>query len=270
MTVAVVGAGLIGTSVALAVRRRQPEARVIMLDRGDSFEAIAGADLVVLAAPVGVIIHLLETESDRLRDRVVTDVGSTKRAIVRAAREVGLSHFVGGHPMAGAAASGPGAARGDLFDGRPWFLVPRGALPDATARVREFVTLLGAHAVMFDDDGAAHDRLMAAVSHLPQVTASSLMALVGDAVGSDGLAWAGAGLRDTTRLAASASSIWRDVLATNADEVRPLLLALADALRDLAGRLDDDAAVDRLFASANRHRASLDGEGAPGKRHRER
>jgi prephenate dehydrogenase len=257
MTVAIVGAGLIGTSVALAVRRGDADARVVMLDRGDSLDALAAASLVVLATPVDVILELLRSQTARLRGRVVTDVGSTKRAIVAAARQAGLVDFVGGHPMAGVATTGPAAARADLFDDRPWFLVPHGATQETVQRVHAFVRGLGARVVTVDDDGATHDRVMAAVSHAPQVAASVLMNVIGEAVGPNGLQWAGQGCRDTTRLAASSASVWRGILSTNAVEVQPLLLELADQLRGIAETLDDRSAVERLFAAANRHRRSI-------------
>jgi prephenate dehydrogenase len=97
------------------------------------------------------------------------------------------------------------------------------------------------------------------VSHLPQVVATALMLRVGEAVGHDGLAYAGAGLRDTTRLAESGASVWESVLATNADTLRPLLLELADDLRHIAGGLNDSAAVRRLFGTANLYRREFTG-----------
>lgn len=257
MTVAVVGAGLIGTSVALAAERADPGGRVVMLDRGDSLDATGEADLVVLATPVDVILDLIGGQAERLRGRIVTDVGSTKRAIVTAAIQAGLTHFVGGHPMAGAATTGPSAARADLFDGRPWFLVPHGAAPEAVTRVRDWVSSLGARVVAFDDDGTAHDRVMAAVSHVPQVASSVLMRVIGEAVGVEGLQWAGQGCRDATRLADSAASVWEGILRTNAREIRPLLLALAEQLEDAAGALEDPSATERLFSAANRHRRTI-------------
>jgi prephenate dehydrogenase len=228
-----------------------------MLDRGDSLDPIADAGLVVLATPVDVILDLLRGHAERLRGRIVTDVGSTKRMIVAAARERGLERFVGGHPMAGSATAGAGDARGDLFDGRPWFLVPAGAAPEAHSRVHDFVSGLGARVVTFDDDGTAHDRVMAAVSHLPQVAASVLMNVIGEARSSNDLQWAGQGCRDATRLADSPSSVWRGILGTNAAELRPLLLELAEQLRCAADALEDRPAIDRLFSAANRHRRSI-------------
>jgi prephenate dehydrogenase len=103
----------------------------------------------------------------------------------------------------------------------------------------------------------AHDRLLAWLSHLPQLTASALMAAVGDAVGEEGLALAGRGLADTTRLAASPADIWRDICASNADEIGPALDALIAGLQALRERLGDGAAIDRACAAANEWRARL-------------
>jgi prephenate dehydrogenase len=249
---AIVGGGLIGTSVGRAAQRRWPDVAVALLDREeDDLAPIAAADVVVLATPVDVILALLPTLRARIAPHaVLIDTGSTKHAIVSAARAAGLTRFVGGHPMAGGTISGPGGARLDLFDGRPWFLVRGMASTDAMEAARQFVEGLGATPVIQDDEGETHDRVMAAVSHLPQVVASALMARVGDTVGPGGLAWSGAGLRDTTRLAASDALIWTAILATNAAEIRPLLLALAEDLSRFANHLDRPARVRELFDRA--------------------
>jgi prephenate dehydrogenase len=255
---AVVGCGLIGTSVALAARRAHPDLEVVTIDRGDNLGAAAGAEIVVLATPVDTILDLLRESAHHFGGAaLVMDTGSTKRAVVAAARSAGLSHFVGGHPMAGGTTPGPAGARADLFDGRPWFLVPDGATPASQERAAIWVATLGATVVRFADDGREHDRIMAAVSHLPQVVASSLMHRVGASLGPGELQWAGGGLRDTTRLAASDASVWASILATNADELRPLLVALADDLRATADRLHDPSAIGALFTSAQWFRNEL-------------
>jgi prephenate dehydrogenase len=259
--VAIIGPGLIGRSVALAARRADPHVGIIEIDRGDPIEDARNADLIVLATPIDVILDTLRRDADVLRASVVVDVGSTKRAIISAARAAGLTRFVGGHPMAGAATSGAHDARADLFDGRPWFLVPAGAVAEAVEKVQAFVTSLAARPIVLPDDGAAHDRAMAALSHVPQIVASALMMLVADATG-DRLAWAGPGLRDTTRLAQSSATVWRSLLQTNADEVTPLLRLLARVLEGTADQLDAGESVDELFVKANRARATLDACGA--------
>jgi prephenate dehydrogenase len=119
-----------------------------------------------------------------------------------------------------------------------------------------FVSLLGARPVVLDDDGREHDRVMAAVSHLPQAVVSVLMTVSAAAAG-ERLAWAGSGLRDTTRLAAADADVWQSIFAGNAEELRPLLLEMSSALRRLADELDDADAIRNLFAKARQSRATL-------------
>lgn len=254
---AVIGPGLIGTSVALAAHRRWPNLEVRTVDQGEPLEGIGDSLVVVVTAPVDAIIDILPRLARVITpETLVLDTGSTKSAIMRTAAAAHIAQFVGGHPMAGGTASGPTQARADLFDGRPWFLTNPDA-PDAVRRATRFVEALGAHAVPLSDHGQEHDRLMAAVSHLPQVTASALMIAVARAVGDDNLTWAGTGLRDTTRLASSSAAMWESVLATNSKELKPLLKSLASDLSALADRLEDGAAVRRFFAEAARAKSLL-------------
>jgi prephenate dehydrogenase len=265
--VGIAGTGLIGTSIALAARRAWPDAVLAGVDRPEVLQhprvdaaftrlspdltTLAGCELIVLALPVDVIVATLPELAAAHPEAVITDTGSTKQAIVSAAE--GVRSFAGGHPMAGAERGGPDLARADLFDGCTWWVVP--GAREATATVCRFARALGAAPV--EVDAARHDALMAAMSHLPQIVASALMARVGSAAGEDGLRHAGAGLRDTTRLAASPADIWASVLATNAGQIAPLLRTLADDLHLIAGRLDDEGAVRRLFADANLWRARM-------------
>jgi prephenate dehydrogenase len=257
MKTAIIGPGLIGHSVALAARRAAPDTHIIEIDRGESLNAARDADVIVLAAPVNVILELIEHHTHILRTATTMDTGSTKRAIVQAARQAGLDRFVGGHPMAGVAASGPSAARSDLFEDQKWFLVPYGAAPDAVSEAQTFVERLGAQPVVLEDDGTEHDEVMAAVSHLPQAVASVLMTVAAMSAG-ERLSWAGRGLLDTTRLAASDGALWQSIFSSNADELRPLLREMSARLTRLADELDDAAAVRDLFATASRTRATLE------------
>ena len=251
---AIVGPGLIGTSIALAAKRRWPDLHVHTVDKGEPLSAIGSSQVVVLSAPVDVILAVIPALVQAIGPRaLVIDTGSTKREIMAAAAHAGLRHFVGGHPMAGG--TGFTDARADLFDGRPWFLTNPDS-PEAVRRATEFVEALGATPVILADRGEEHDRLMAAVSHLPQVTAIVLMAIVARAVGADNLHWAGSGLRDTTRLAASRADVWESILASNRQELRPLLKDLASELAAFADRLDDRDAVKQLFDEANEAKAS--------------
>ncbi len=171
-------------------------------------------------------------------DVPVTDVGGVKRGPAAAAAAAGLREFVGGHPMAGAAASGPASSSAALFDGRPWFVVPGTAADASTRVVTALAAACGATATAIS--AADHDALVAAISHLPQLVASILMQAVADRCDEAGLAGAGPGLRDTTRLAGSSADVWRPLVAANADHLGPLLLDLAERLRAAAAGLDDD------------------------------
>jgi prephenate dehydrogenase len=224
---------------------------------------LAEADLVVLAAPVKQNIALLEELDEHVRvPAVVTDTGSTKRDIVAAARSLPPRFtFIGGHPLGGASKGGLEHARPDLFAGRPWLLTPtarsvdRPENGDALEKLTAFIRAVGAEPRTLTPD--AHDRLLAFLSHLPQLTVSALMRVVGEAVGQDGLALAGRGLADTTRLASSPADIWKDIAATNADEVGPALDALIAVLKDLRRDLAHGDRLSEVFEEANRWREVL-------------
>jgi prephenate dehydrogenase len=273
--IAVVGLGLVGGSIALAARQRWPAALVIGVDRNEVLEQamrlhaidvaaeelmiLSEADLVVLAAPVRENIRLLAELPEWVRgEALVTDVGSAKRAIVESARSLPPRLvFVGGHPLAGAARGGIEFARQDLFEGRPWLFTPDGGGAGAAlSRLMSFAAALGARPQVLSS-AWAHDRLLAFLSHLPQLTASALMSVIGDGAGDEGLALAGRGLVDTTRLASSPAAAWRDVCATNADEIGAALDALIDVLRTLRQGLESGEAIDRVFESAAKWRARL-------------
>src|SRR3954449_13057317 len=285
--IGIVGLGLIGGSIALKSRELWPTSLVIAVDTKDVLETamrlhaidvaaddlvvLAEADIVILAAPVKQNIAILGNLDEHVRQpAVVTDTGSTKREIVAAAGELPPRFtFVGGHPLAGAPQGGLDHARPDLFVGRPWLLTPatgarafqasdavRAVQPtDALDKLTAFIQALGAEPRTVAPD--AHDRMLAFLSHLPQLTASALMQVVGDAVGHDGLALAGRGLADTTRLASSPPDIWRDIVATNADQIGPALDALIAVLQDLRRDLPDGDRLEEVFTDAARWRSAL-------------
>ena len=272
--IGIVGVGLIGGSLAFAVRRVFPDAAVIGIDRDDvtlvarqlgaltvgsrDLSALADADLVVLAAPVRQNIAVLSQLGSLLRGpALVTDVGSTKRATLAASRGLPSSvTFIGGHPLAGSARGGLEASRADLFERRPWLLTPDAATPaSAQERLVAFLRAVGATPVVIDP--AMHDHVLAYTSHLPQLAASALMHVVGESVGEPGLRLSGSGLADTTRVAASPAPIWSDICGTNADEVLPALDRLIATLQTLRERLAQDESIAPLFESAQRWRARL-------------
>jgi prephenate dehydrogenase len=257
-SIAIVGNGLIGASIGQAVRRAWPAVTVTALDAGDAVTALAGADLVVLSAPVRANVGLIERILPFVTPAtVVTDTGSTKRTICRAAATHAGLDFIGGHPMAGGARGGAVNARADLFDGRPWILTPRPGNPtDAVTRLDAFVSGLGAVPHVMTPE--LHDRFVGAVSHLPQLTASALMHVVGKLAGDAGLEIAGAGLMDTTRLAASPADIWKDIAATNDDVLGEALDQLIRTLTEMRSTLGTGEGIEAVFTSACRWRTTLD------------
>jgi prephenate dehydrogenase len=244
-SLAVVGTGLIGASVALAARRAgvddvrgwdpDPDALRVAADRGavepaGSLEdAVADAELAVVAAPVAALPETVRAVLDASTG-TVTDVGSTKRAVCAAAG--GEPRFVGGHPICGSHTRGPERATADLFDGATWFLTPVAhTAPERYTALHAFVASLGAVPIAVDPK--AHDRLVAVTSHLPHVLANTLLNQAGSAPidGHDALAAAGGSLRDMTRVAGANPRIWVDIFLDNAD-------ALREALREHRRRLE--------------------------------
>lgn len=265
--IGIVGLGLIGGSIALKSRELWPASLVIAVDNKDVLETamrlhaidvaaddlivLAECDVVILAAPVRQNVAILADLDENVRTAaVVTDTGSTKRDIVAAARMLPPRFtFVGGHPLAGAARGGLEHARTDLFQGRPWLLTAH------NEALESFIRALGADPKVVGVD--AHDRLLAYLSHLPQLAASALMEVVGAAVGEEELSLAGRGLADTTRLASSPADIWRDIAATNADELGPALDVLIARLQELRRDLPDGERLVEIFETAARWREHI-------------
>jgi prephenate dehydrogenase len=270
--IAIVGLGLIGGSVALAARRRWPTLDITVCDpapitaeavtqglaqRLAEPEALPPVDLIVIATPVQSVPSVLATLGRSNTRAVVTDVSSTKRVVMAAARQTGLT-FVGGHPVAGSEQGGLASARADLFDGKAWLLVSpaaavattEGPAPDPAheAMLTTFVSALGARPSW--TDAVTHDKVMAHVSHAPQVISTALMAASADAVGPEGVAWSGKGFADMTRLASSPSDIWQGILDTNADFIADALQALAAKLPTSSEALMDAPSVKALFERA--------------------
>jgi prephenate dehydrogenase len=268
--VGIAGLGLIGGSIALGLKRQWPGVTILGFDHGpvldeaarsnvidercESFRDLESAGLVVLASPVPAIIDAVREASDAPWQMTITDVGSTKRRIMAAAGS--LRGFVGGHPMAGAEHGGFANARADLFEGRPWLVVP-GNNPDEDrlAAVEQLARSLGATPHRIDPD--THDRVMAFVSHAPQLISCALMAAAGQGVGEGGLALAGRGLADLTRLASSPSDVWQGILATNADYIAEALDAFTRVLPSTLHEVRDPDRIEQLFAEARMWRDRL-------------
>ena len=262
---AVVGTGLVGTSVALAAGRTGTRTRGFDANRGvleraaargalepvpSLAEAVADAELVVVAVPVGAAPTVVRETLDAVgTEAVVTDVASTKRPLAA----VDDPRFVPGHPVAGGATGGPARATADLFDAATWFLAPTAASStESVGLVERFVASLGARPVR--TDAVAHDRLLALTSHLPHALANLLMLRVADAAEDDDapLAFAGASLREMTRLAGANAAVWSDIFLGNADEIVAAIVGLRTSLDELeqALRESDRERIEETIAAA--------------------
>jgi prephenate dehydrogenase len=250
---AVVGTGLIGGSIGLALRARGwrvtgRDADPAVADRAKALGAIddvgddADAEVTFVATPLGAVVAEVTRTMERSRRRgaVVTDVAGVKAPVTSQLAQPG---FVGGHPMAGSEQVGIDGADPDLFVGATWVLTPTSTTdPDAYALLQSVVTSLGAEVLALSP--AQHDTLVAMVSHVPHLTAATLMNLADRAAEEHGalLRLAAGGFRDMTRIAAGQPDIWPDVCAENA----PAIVAALDALlRELSSMRDRVAAADK-------------------------
>ena len=272
---AVVGTGLIGASAALAARRAgvaavsgwdpDGEALALAAERGavepagDLAAAVADAELVLVAAPVG---ELPQTVQDVLahaaESATVTDVGSTKRPVCAAV--AADERFIGGHPICGAETRGPGRAAAELFDGATWFLTPTAATePERLRLLHGFVSALGARPVAIGPD--AHDRLVGLTSHVPHVLANVLLNQAGSTRidGHDPLQAAGGSLRDMTRIAGANPRIWVDIFLDNREALGLALAEQRRALEQVERALADGDAgfLARWIGEASAHRRRL-------------
>jgi prephenate dehydrogenase len=255
MRITVIGVGLIGGSIGLAVKERlgatvtgTGHRRVSLeraLERGainriaDTIEeAVADAEVVFVGVPVGMLPETVaQALSAAPADAVVTDVGSTKRAVVASVED---PRFVGGHPLAGAETTGVEHARPDLFDGAVWYLTPTertsGVLYE---RLHRLIHGIGARPAAIDAD--LHDTILASVSHLPHVFANVLVAQAAGALAQERLPATGPSFRDATRVAGASSAIWTDIYLSNRD-------ALGEQIDDAIARL---SAVRGLLAAGD-------------------
>lgn len=290
-TVCIVGLGLMGGSLGLALRgrcqavlgvARRTDTALQAVAMGaadqaftDAASALPRSDIVVLAAPVRTILTLLPSVAALMRPgALLTDLGSTKGAIVEAM--AGLRpdiQVLGGHPLCGREVSGIAAAQADLFAGKPWVLSP---LPRTSASALELGRdlALSAGAVPLVVDAERHDRLVAAISHLPYLVSAALASVAGRDARDDGLAWqlASSGFRDTARLAASDAAMMTDILLTNGPNIARLARQAARWLDDAAAAAESgspdeaSALVQDAYGSAIRYRqarAALPGAGQP-------
>lgn len=279
--VAIIGIGLIGSSVALAARRAgivdhivgcdsdadvAPE--VLRLGLADSFsadavEAVADADLVVMSVPVGAIGALAQRIIPAMKPgAVLTDTGSTKRSVVRdVTPHVGDGiHWIPSHPLAGTEHSGPAAGFPDLFNGRYWLILPGEVPEDEVARFESFVAAMGAVAERMDAD--YHDKVLALTSHLPHLIAYTIVGTAVDLEGqlkNDVIRFSASGFRDFTRIAASDPVMWRDVFVNNDEAVLEMLQRFSEDLSYLqrAIRWGEKDKLETLFSRTREIRRSI-------------
>jgi prephenate dehydrogenase len=283
LNVAVLGVGLIGGSIGLAARQRAGahvrghdtdervlaralELGAIDLSAGSVAEAVEGADVVFVAAPVGALVETVrDALADAPADCVVSDVGSTKRVLAEASAD---ERFVGGHPLAGAETAGVEHARADLFEGAVWYLTPASTTAGVLyERLHRLLTSFGSQPTAID--AATHDRLLASVSHLPHVLANVLVAQAASTLGevAEGRVPAvGPSFRDATRVAGANSAIWIDIYLSNRDALLAAIDEHTARVGEVRAALErcDAAAVTAWNEAARGDRAKLLGAGLTG------
>ena len=266
--VRIVGSGLIGTSIGLGLVQRGVS--VEMVDSDPTSQALANdlvggvevtaPDLIVLAMPSSQLSEVINDEFALNPHSTFIDVGSVKGEVELQVKTIpALSRrFLPTHPMAGREIGGTGSARADLFQGRSWILTPSQELEaDAKAVVLELISLLGATPIELS--AVDHDRAVAKISHLPQI-AASLIAKQLTGTPAEWMELAGQGLRDTTRIAASDESLWKEIIFSNRAELEQLLINLQNDVGAMVAALDDPEKIAALIAAGRAGRALIPGK----------
>jgi prephenate dehydrogenase len=274
-SVRIVGAGLIGTSIALALAQKgisvsiddaDAKARALANDllapylRENQGEG-GDIDLVIIATPPGSVVSALKVEFATNPKSIFIDVSSVKTNLIQEIETLpALSkHFVGTHPMAGREVSGASSAQADLFNGRAWIITPtRNTSQEAIAAIKVFIESLGASS--YQMEAREHDHLMARISHLPQIAATLIAGEIDELGG--GLELSGQGLRDMTRIAGSDSLLWSEILLENKEEVIDTLdsfISNALVLKNAISQLKEEE-IKSIFLKGNSGRAKVSGK----------
>jgi prephenate dehydrogenase len=277
--VAVVGTGLMGTSIAMAAVRAGDAVRGFDLDpetlrraaersgltpASDLEGCVAGATLVFVCTPIPSLAALVAGALTAAPEAVVTDIGSVKAHVLAevgsAARPEDLPRFVGGHPMGGSERSGPDRASAAVVDGIVWVLSPTSRTHDASvARLESWIRRVGSSPVRMEAE--RHDRLVAMVSHLPQIASTALMGLAAteEAGEPEILLLAAGGFRDLTRLAASSPHLWSDILLSNREAIARAIGLYADRLNRIREMVlaERASAIEEAFSRAKEARLAL-------------
>ena len=266
--VRIVGSGLIGTSIGLGLVQRG--IAVEMVDSDPSAQSMAkdlaggvvveDPDLVVFALPTSLLSQVIEREIYLNPQSTFMDVGSVKNEVVLQVKTFsGLStRFLPTHPMAGREIGGATSARADLFQGRSWILTPEpDCAPESKSLVLEMIKHLGATPIELT--ALDHDAAVAKISHLPQI-AASLLAKQLSGTPAEWMELAGQGLRDTTRIAGSDESLWKEIIYSNRAEISELLISLQNDLAQMIAALDDPAKIAELIAAGREGKAMIPGK----------
>ena len=270
--VRIVGSGLIGTSIALALRAKGIS--VTMVDRDPAAAALAqdlvgekapqsSAEITVIASPISTISSVITSELLQGINLGFIDISSVKNNPVLEVEATGfdMSKFLPTHPMAGREVGGAESARADLFQGRPWAIDSTGVSQPLLSAGRELIELCGGN--ILEIPVQEHDKAVALISHLPQVISSLLAAQLEGAPGQ-WLDLAGSGLRDTTRIAASSPILWREIISANSQALTPLIEKMIEGLVEfnlaLASPDKAENAVDEFIRAGNRGRAMIPGK----------
>jgi len=271
-SIKIIGSGLIGTSIGLALANKGVSVEMADIDPKAAklandlvaCAAVASPEIILYAGPSSGLKSCLESEFKMNKDLKFIDIGSvkTKSLLDVSESDIPTRQFLATHPMAGREVGGAQSARGDLFQSRSWIYMPtdlEGAPidPDLIAAGLWLIQTLGASPVAMSAE--RHDRAVALVSHLPQVIASLLAAQLLNAE-SELLDLAGAGLRDTTRIAASSPALWDEILSSNSSELLPLLINLHSDLGAFIERLGASASVSDLIERGNQGRSKIPGK----------
>ena len=250
-SVRIVGAGLIGTSIGLALAAKNIAVEMIDVDSRNQALAqdltggvsIAEPELIILATPLRALSQVINEQHELNPNSTFMDVCSVKVEPLQKvqASKLPLKQFVGTHPMAGREVGGAESARADLFLSRSWIITPDAhSDSEAVAKVKWLIDLLGATCVELD--AVSHDAAVARVSHLPQITATLLAGSL-HGVAPEWLDLAGAGLRDTTRIAASDENLWKEIISSNSQEIKALLTNLHNELGAMIDAVNDEERI---------------------------
>ncbi|MBC7319195.1 prephenate dehydrogenase/arogenate dehydrogenase family protein [bacterium] len=267
-SIGIIGLGIIGGSLALSLkekgyrivgmnRSKEPLEKALkmkIIDEVAPLDSPPELDIIFVCPIVSVVPHFIRLVLEKTKNTIVTDVASTKGFIIKELENLSkeqLSRYIGGHPMAGSEKTGIDYAKKDLFINATYFLTPTKYTSDrAISTVKEIVEILGAKPVFIDPE--SHDKLVAYISHLPQLLSTCLSVIAKNEVNGN-IAYSGRGYKDMTRLAHSSFSVWRDILYTNRYNIIEAIGKYIQLLEEVRTHIDnwEEKALEDVFKSAD-------------------